>query len=141
MKTEGEFNAFISKELKKRKDLLAIKTADKYRAGLSDFIILCQANTVAIESKFIKNPVDNCPNILAHPFSPVQLAFLKRVSATGCGAWGLIAVKQNKTMYLVLERQLAEKMSLVQVESACCGRFEISPEGVRLMAVFLFGEE
>lgn len=142
MKTEGEFNAFLSKEFKKRRGIVPIKTADKYRSGLSDFIILCDKNTVGIESKFSTKQLGGAGSLITHPFSPVQLTFLHRIGSVGCGAYGLVGVKEEKVMYLVHYRDIPKTGWVsYDIMQASAERFIISPAGVAAMCTYLFGEQ
>jgi len=101
MKTEGAFNAYLTKEFNKYKpNVYAVKLADKYKAGLSDFIIWMDKTSIALESKNVANWNDK-GKLLTHEFSPTQLSFFKKFMATNCKAFGLIAFDNPKLMFLV----------------------------------------
>lgn len=109
MKDENAFNAHISKELKKLERpgpdfTFYLKAADKFRSGVSDFIIWRRSLTIAIESKFAK--VVGNGLLLSHNFSGAQITFLESMALAGNEAYGLVGVGEEKAMYLVPYNQI-----------------------------------
>lgn len=103
MKSEGEYNAFLSKEFKKRSpELHSVKIADKFSVGISDFIIWNCATSAGLEVKFIKDwPIRSTTKILKHPFAGAQKTFLESIALTRNAGWGLIAVESEKRAYAI----------------------------------------
>lgn len=101
MNTEGEFNAFITKEIRKLgPDFKAIKLSDRFRIGLPDWIMIYQGKAIAVEAKFVrKAPARG--KLLSHPITPPQLSSLKSMALAGCGCWGLIANGETRRMAAV----------------------------------------
>lgn len=102
MKNEGEFNAHLSKEFKKRgPSLHALKIADKFTIGVSDFIIWHVGTSVGLEVKFIKDwPIRESTKILKHPFAGAQKTFLESLELTRNSGWGAVAVDSIRTVYV-----------------------------------------
>ena len=137
MKTEGEFNAFLSKEFKKHEGILAIKTADKYRAGISDFILCVDGHMVCIESKFSTvEPKTSTQKILKHDFAPEQKTFLKRACTAGASTFGLVACKSTKLMYLLREGVLDLTMNVENIRMYSVA-FDLTPVGVLNMLSYI----
>lgn len=109
MKDENAFNAHLSKELKKLERPGAdftfyMKAADKFRSGVSDFIIWRRSLSIAIESKFTKLIGNGL--LLSHPFSGPQLTFLESIALSGNEAYGLVGIGEEKAMYLIPYKQI-----------------------------------
>lgn len=105
MKTENDFNAFLGKELRLLQKPPAwtfyMKAADKFRSGVSDFLIFHARTTLALENKFIREwPGDNVL-LLSHEFDGTQQTFLESVSLSGNRAFGLVGVGSEKAMYAI----------------------------------------
>lgn len=109
MKTENEFNAYLSKELKRwRPEVYTMKAADKFRTGVSDFILWGWGRSVALETKFIKEWPSERGKLLKHPFTGPQLTFFRNIQGTGCHAFGLIAVKEERKMFAISAGHIPE---------------------------------
>lgn len=102
MKTENEFNAELSKQFKKfEPHLKAVKSSDRISIGISDFTLYGNCLSCALEVKFVKElPVRESSAILGHKFDGGQITYLESIWLTGNNAFGLIAVEQEKMMYL-----------------------------------------
>jgi hypothetical protein len=103
MKTEGDFNAYLSKELRRFTPKVAVlKIADKFTTGISDFLIWANGRSLALESKFITElPTRATTKILSHPFSGAQTTFLETINLAGSISYGLIAIDSEKKFYLI----------------------------------------
>ena len=89
MKTENEFNAYLSREFKKIRGLRSIKASDKYTPGISDFLLWKGGLGGFLETKFLKAFPRPSSLLLKHPFSTEQVSFLKGMSKIAdCAAWG-----------------------------------------------------
>jgi len=101
MNTEGEFNAFITKEIRMLgQEYKAIKLSDRFRIGLPDWIMIYKGRTIAVEAKFVKKTPTK-GRLLNHPITAPQLSSLKSMALAGCGCWGLIANGETRRMAAV----------------------------------------
>lgn len=102
MKTENDFNAELSKKLKKYSpEVHTIKISDKFTVGISDFLIMCMGKTLALETKFEKSfPQRQTSQVLSHPFSGAQLTFLESVALAGNMGYGMVAIEETQKMYV-----------------------------------------
>jgi hypothetical protein len=101
MKTEHDFNAFLSKKLREMQpDVFHAKVSDKYHLGMSDFLIWHGGRTLALESKFIKAR-SKSGRLLTYAFKPTQITFLKQMSLAGSAAYGLVAIGDERSMFPV----------------------------------------
>lgn len=126
MKTEGDFNAALSKQLRKA-GIFAIKVADKFTIGISDFLILHNSRTLAMECKFISDWPSDKARLLKHPFSGEQLTFMESVRLAGHMAVGLIAVKEAGRMFLVESRLIPHSGNWVSGDFRSGGPWEAMP--------------
>jgi hypothetical protein len=100
MKSENDFNRYLSKEFRTMRNLMCIKTADKYTPGISDFLLWSKGRGAFLETKFIKKIPSTTAKLLRHPFSSKQVSFLKGMTnVAGCPAWGVIGVQLEKKIY------------------------------------------
>lgn len=102
MKTEGEFNAWLSKKCKKMKpNTKYLKIADKFTVGISDFLIWRNGKTLAIESKFVKKmPTRGTSKILSHIFKGEQKTFLEDMELSGNTAYGVIGIHTELLVFI-----------------------------------------
>ena len=103
MKTEGQFNAYLSKEIKRYSPRVhVIKVADKFTTGISDFIIWCNGRSMGLESKFIDDlPKRKSTKIFSHPFSGAQVTFLESLNLAGSFGFGIVAIESQKKFYVI----------------------------------------
>lgn len=114
MKDENAFNRHLGKELTKlhKKRVFHMKAADKFRSGVSDFLIWRVGSSLAIESKFVKDlgdaPKLSKKKLLSHAFSGEQITFLESIALSGNHAWGLVAIDEIRRMVMVPYREIPE---------------------------------
>lgn len=109
MKTENDFNRYLSKELSKfHPHIHHFKASDKFTAGVSDFILWGRGTSLALEVKFIKDFPKGNGQLLKHPFTGAQKTFMESIELAHHTACGLIAVGANKSMYLVPHEVIPE---------------------------------
>lgn len=111
MRTENDFNAYLSKELRKHiPDLHFSKLSDKHIAGIPDFMLWSMATSRGLESKMITGfPKTDKGRILTkHPFTQKQLSYMGFMEKTANHAFGLIFCKENNFMYLVRHKDIPE---------------------------------
>lgn len=105
MKNENQFNAYLSKEFRARHNRLKIyhmKASDKFTAGVADFLLWGNSYSCGLETKFIDAiPKKDNTLLLEHPFTGTQLTFLESLRIAGSGNYGLVAVKDTSTMFLI----------------------------------------
>lgn len=98
MDSEHEFNAYITKTIKKMgTDYKIIKTSDRFKLGLADWLLIHKGRAIAIESKFIKK-VGLRGGLLSHPLSPVQYSFLKSIELAGGLSYVLLGIRDSNEM-------------------------------------------
>ncbi len=112
MKDENEFNSKISKALKpletRENFTFAVKAADKFRSGVSDFMIYRGGRATALENKFLRKWPSDRSKLLSHPFSGPQITYLESLKLAGCGAYGMIGVEEEKAMFLIPQTHIPE---------------------------------
>lgn len=103
MRDENALNSHIGKQLTKLqpRGLAYMKAADKFRSGVSDFLVWWQGNSFAIEVKFIKDWPSDKAKLLTHQFKPEQITFLENIDLSENGAFGLVGVDSERLMYLI----------------------------------------
>ena len=102
MKTEGDFNRLLSRELRKAgPGLYHLKTADRFTVGISDFLIWNMGKTVALETKFVNGIPSEKASLLKHPFSGAQITFLESMALSGNAAFGGIYLNELNLFYLI----------------------------------------
>lgn len=111
MKDENAFNRYLGKELTKLScnNTFYTKVADKFRTGVSDFIIWSCETSLAMESKFIKTFPTDKSKLLKHPFSGQQITYMESVDLTGNFGFGLVGVYDIKKMYTVHYKSIPEE--------------------------------
>jgi penicillin-binding protein-related factor A (putative recombinase) len=102
MKTESDYNAALGKAFKtKWPKLFHIKCADKFTAGISDFLIYYEGMHAGLEVKFVNELPSDRSLLLKHPFEGSQLTFMTHLKATGGKTFGLVGIKQHKAAYMI----------------------------------------
>ena len=102
MKTENEFNAYLSKKFRATNATAVLKVCDKITPGIPDFLIWRGTRSLAIESKFVaKLPKKRTAQLLKHTFSGPQLTMLETLSIGGAITYGLVGIGETKLMYLI----------------------------------------
>lgn len=86
MNNENEFNAWLTKDIKKLgSSIKAVKFSDRFRPGVSDWLIFHNGITIAVESKAIKS-LPKRGNALKHPVTGPQMTFFESMRLAGiCG--------------------------------------------------------
>lgn len=101
MKSEGEFNAWMSKEYKRKSpDVFAIKVSDRFQAGIADFMVWRNGKSIAHENKAIMNFPQTDKLILKHVFDGVQQTWLETFELAGNRSYGIIAVLKLGKFYV-----------------------------------------
>lgn len=140
-KTESAFNSFLTKEFKRyRPNFYAVKISDKYKSGLSDFVIFCNGKSLALECKNILT-TEGTGMLLKHPFSPEQRNFFRNVSGTGNLAFGLLGVDDENRMYLIPPSAITENGNVTRERLRGCHPFERSIKGVAEFVKFFGGAD
>lgn len=144
MRNENEFNSFLTRHFRKHsKRMKAIKSCDRFTPGVSDFLLWFTSGvSSALESKYIDDFVkDDKKNTLTkHPFTPAQINFLRDLDGKGCKAYGIVAVKDLKKMFLLpfsLIDGCAGKPSPTQVKQGL--ELPLSPQGVEALIIAIGG--
>lgn len=103
MKDENAFNSWLSSKLKKRKpDIVSKKIADKYKRGISDFLLWGYGTSVILECKFIADyPKTPSAKALKHDFSPEQMNYMREIERTGNKCFGLVYVDSRRLAHLL----------------------------------------
>ena len=103
MKNEGEFNMHLSKDFKRRQpELYALKVADKFSIGISDFLLFYVGTCIGMEVKLIKDwPIRKTTKIMTHPFAGGQRTFLESIKLTRNDGFGLVGVDSERRMYCI----------------------------------------
>lgn len=100
MKTEHEFNKFLTRQFKiLGTEYKAIKTSDRFKIGLPDWIVIHKGRTVAIEVKFVRS-IPKKGKLLKHEVSGAQRSNLTSFKLAGAPSFVLIGVGDQKTMYV-----------------------------------------
>lgn len=144
-KTENEFNAFLSSEFKKlAPQLEAIKIADKFKSGLSDFLLWYDGASCALEVKFVKElPVRNDSMVLDHKFSGAQIRKMTRLVETGNRAMGVVAVKSLDLMFFIPFEILSEleEGNISKEQLLSCISTPPTAHGIMSLVLHAFGME
>jgi hypothetical protein len=100
---ENLFNARIMSNIRLLgKSYYALKASDRFRAGISDFIIWHEGLTSTIEAKAIKAlPARGSTLVLSHTFQGPQQTFMKDLSLAHVHSWGLVGVIIERKMVLI----------------------------------------
>lgn len=109
---ENSFNAYLSKEFRTRHNRLGmfhVKASDKFTAGVSDFLLWGRGVAAGLETKFVKTINRKGGTlVLDHTFTGPQLTFLESLILSGSRAYGLVAVEDDKKMFLFNSQLLPE---------------------------------
>ena len=113
MRDEKAFNSHLSKCFKAMERpgedfTFYMKAADKFRSGVSDFLLWRRGYSIALETKFVKKLGGDSSLLLKHVFSGPQRTFLESVALSGNEAFGLVAVDEARTMYLIPSEEIPE---------------------------------
>lgn len=140
MKDENVFNSKLSSWFKSywsSKGFFHIKSSDKYREGISDFILWGNSRSCALESKFIMSIPEGNKMWLNHKFTPPQRTFLHCIEKTGNLSVGLIGVR-DKRMMLAIPRSAIPECGNIRSEEGGVW-FPITKEGAGSLIDYLVG--
>jgi hypothetical protein len=100
---ENLFNAALSKKIKLLgKSYLALKFSDRFKIGLSDWIIFHEGLSVCLEAKAIQSlPEKATSKVLGHTFAGPQLTFFRDMDLVSVSCWGLVARLDLRKMLLI----------------------------------------
>ncbi len=129
MKTEHEFNAYLSKELKKLKPAVyAQKMSDRFAVGVSDFLLFHNGRATVFETKFVRELPKRNGKVLSHAFDGKQLTYFKSISNTGNSAFGVVGVGEEKTAYVIPFYNIPESgnWTAPELKSSAAGVFFFS---------------
>lgn len=103
MKNENEFNAYLTKEIRKLgSDYKAVKMCDRFKVGVPDWLIFYKGKPVAVEAKFVKNlPKTKAGKVLGHPVTGAQITFLKGMALAGVSGKIIIASLEESLVRVV----------------------------------------
>ena len=124
MKIEGDFNAFLSKDFKRyAPKVAALKIADKFTVGISDFIIWANGRTLAMETKFILAlPARPSTLILPHAFSGAQRTFLETMDFVKNMAYGCIGINEEQSFYLIEHKLIPPNGNFTREQFEACDK-------------------
>lgn len=106
MKDENDFNARLSRELRKlHPKTYHTKTSDRFSVGISDFLIWRGGKTLAIEIKFCKCLAEKNLVLLKHPFTGAQQTQLENHELVGNRAFGGVYINDSN-QFVVIPRSL-----------------------------------
>jgi penicillin-binding protein-related factor A (putative recombinase) len=110
MKNENHLNAEISKKLRvlHNHGYYHTKISDRFSAGVSDFLIWGRGRSAALEVKFVKNWPSDAAALLDHTFTGPQLTFMESIELTKNPAFGLVAVEEARSFFLIPYNALPE---------------------------------
>jgi len=131
MRTENDFNAYLSKEFRKTVPTVHFsKVSDKHIAGIPDFLLWSSSTSRGLESKMISGfPKTGRGRVLTkHPFTPKQLSYMSHMEKTGNHAFGVIYCKENNFMYVVRRNHIPESGNWTKAEfqeAVTSGQFKV----------------
>lgn len=100
MRTEGEFNAQLSKRFK-AEGIMTLKICDRMSLGISDFLLFRRGLATALEVKFLTHWPADAAQLLKHPFTGPQQTFLESFKLAGHNAYGLVVVRAHHCMAVI----------------------------------------
>lgn len=103
MKTENDFNAYLTKEIRKLgTDYRAVKLCDRFKIGLADWLMFYKGKPVALEAKFVKTlPKTKAKKVLGHPITGPQISFLVGMELAGVRGFAIVASSSDSMMRLI----------------------------------------
>jgi hypothetical protein len=78
----------------------AIKTSDRFHAGISDWLVFHKGKVAAIEAKFVSVPSKR-GKLLKHPVSGPQQTFMKVMRECGVPGYALIGFGDTRRMVTI----------------------------------------
>lgn len=108
MNTENEFNAYLTKEIRKLgTSYKAIKMSDRFKIGVPDWIMFHAGKSVAVEAKFARK-LPQRGKVLNHPVTGPQISYLKSLALAGVPGKVLIAASFDNLIRIVPLESLPE---------------------------------
>lgn len=103
MKNENEFNAWMTSQIRKLGTRYkAIKLSDRFRFGVSDWLIFHDGKGIAVESKAIKNlPKTMRGKALKHPVTGPQMTFFESMRLAGIKGYVIVAILDHRSITAV----------------------------------------
>lgn len=140
MRIETDFSHFITKNLRRQKGMHFIKVADKFKTGISDFLLWFEGSSCALEIKFVQAlPAKPTSQALSHPFSLSQIGFLSDVKDTGNKGYGLVGIGETRSMCLLdVEKMAAAKGKPSGLDLYAAKTFPLTEKGIIELVDFIF---
>ena len=115
---ENLFNAGLSKKIRVRGNhYKAMKFSDRFKIGVSDWIIFHEGLSVCLEAKAIQGLPDKpSTKVLKHTFEGPQLTFFKEMELANISAWGLVARLDLRKMLLIPAQKIPPSGNFTRLE-------------------------
>jgi penicillin-binding protein-related factor A (putative recombinase) len=138
MRDEAEFNSFLAKELKKHHaNVVTVKICDRFKIGLSDFIMWMNGTSICLECKRAVTG-NKKGKLLTHAFTPPQKHFLTKITHTKNLAYGLVSVEEEKVMYLLPLEAISEDGNVTKTDLVLKAKpFDRTSQGVKEFIAYL----
>lgn len=108
MQNENYFNAYITAKIKHMgKSYKVVKTSDRFKLGMPDWLLFHRGNAVAVEAKFVKTRKKK-GNVLTHKLSGSQQTALQSFTHAGVPGWVLLGIADEKGMYLIPPQEFVD---------------------------------
>jgi penicillin-binding protein-related factor A (putative recombinase) len=139
MKNEAAFSRQLKKLANRIPYLSFLKLSDKYKVGLSDYLVIFKGQASFIECKF----KESLKGTIKYSFTPAQKAFFITQSQAGARCFGLIWVEEVRRMFLlpgdvVLKTQAKEYADLLETYG---DSYQLSSEGLlKLLERVYYGQ-
>lgn len=141
MKNEHEFNAYITKTVKKLgTDYKIIKASDRFKLGVPDWLIIHEGRVVALESKFIKS-VPSRGKLLDRQVTMPQVSFMKSIVLAGGRSFVIVGIQEIREFIVAPYVVFNEGNITVDEYSNNSGLFTVysfGPEGIDAAVTHMF---
>lgn len=139
MRTENEFNARLTKDIRKLGTTYkAIKMSDRFKIGVPDWLMFYEGRAVAVEAKFVQK-IPPKRKVLSHPVTGPQISYMKSLSLAGVPCKVIIGASFDDLVRIVSLEDLpedgnfsSEQFALITETSSC----KMSETGIFMEKLF-----
>jgi hypothetical protein len=103
MGTENTFNGYVTSVVKRMGNTFKVqKISDRFKAGVSDWLIFHEGLVIAVESKYIHRvPLQPGTKLLRHVVSGPQRTYMKTLAEAHVPCWVIVGIGTERRIVVV----------------------------------------
>lgn len=103
MGTENTFNGYVTSVMKRMGNKFKVqKVSDRFKSGVSDWLVFHEGLVIALESKYIqKMPLQPETKLLRHTVTGPQRTYMKTLAEANVPSWVIVGIGVERRIVVV----------------------------------------